>query len=202
MRMNDERQNYYNDDVYSDVDTSYSSTRFSPEVQEFSLQTIQEKLGSFVETEANDASVSADVMPTEQTLTMNYRRNYQAETVVAKKWSTKTKVATVCYVAAVLILVLGISLAAVSVNGVFAQTATLTADYSTVVKNVEILDGALAAEDVNDLAAKAEQFGYVDTAQSSTQTYDKVETRPAQNFEVKTNWFDSLCDWLCEVFGG
>lgn len=202
MRMNDERQNYYNEDVYSDVDTSYSSTRFSPEVQEFSLQSIQEKLGSFVETETNDASTSADVMPTEQTLTMNYHRNYQTEAVPAKKLSTKTKVAVVCYVAAVLILVLGISLAAVSVNGIFAQTTTLTADYSSVVKDIEALDASLAVEDVDMLAEKAAEFGYIDAAQSSTQTYTKVETRPAQNFEVQTNWFDSLCDWLCGVFGG
>lgn len=202
MRMNDEKQNYYNEDVYSDVDTSYSSTRFSPEVQEFSLQSIQEKLGSFVETENSDVATSADVMPTEQTLTMNYHRNYQTETVAAKKLSTKTKVAVVCYVAAVLVLILGISLVAVSVNGVFAQNTTLTADYSSVVKDIEVLDESLAVEDVDMLAEKAAEFGYIDAAQSSTQTYTKVETRPAQNFETQTNWFDSLCDWLCGVFGG
>lgn len=202
MRMNDERQNYYNEDVYSDVDTSYSATRYSPEVQEFSLESIQEKLGSFVETEQVDGATSADVMPTEQTLTMNYRRNYQTETAVAKKLNTKTKVAVVCYVAAVLVLILGISLAAVSVNGAFAQTTTLTADYSAAVKDIEALDATLAVEDVDMLAEKAAEFGYIDAAQSSTQTYTEVETRPAQNFEVQTNWFDSLCDWLCGVFGG
>jgi len=200
--MNDEKQNYYNEDVYSDVDTSYSTTRFSPEVQEFSLESIQEKLGSFVETEQADGSTNSDVMPTEQTLTMNYRRNYQTETAVAKKLSTKTKVAVVCYVAAVLVLILGISLAAVSVNGAFAQTTTLNADYSSVVKDIEALDATLAVEDVDMLAEKAAEFGYIDAAQSSTQTFTKVETRPAQNFEVQTNWFDSLCDWLCGVFGG
>ena len=202
MRMNDERQNYYSEDVYSDIDTSYSSTRFSPEVQEFSLQSIQEKLGSFVETEVSDAAVSEDVMPTEQTLTMNYRRNYQSETAVAKKMSTKTKVAIACYVLVVLMLVAGISVAAWSVNGVFAKTAILNADYSSVVKDIEALDAELSVEDVNRLAEKAAEFGYVDAAQSSTETFTRVETRPAQNFGARTNWFDSLCDWLCGVFGG
>ena len=202
MRMNEGRQNYYNEDVYSDVDTSYSSTRFSPEVQEFSLQSIQEKLGSFVETDVTDTVASADVMPSEQTLTMNYRRNYQTETVVAKKVSTKTKVAVACYVAVVLLLVLGISLTAVSVNGIFTQTTALNADYSAVMEDIAALDAALAVEDVDMLAQRAAEFGYVDASQSSTQTFTKVETRPAQNFGTSTNWFDSLCDWLCGVFGG
>ena len=202
MRMNDERQNYYNDDVYSDVDTSYSSTRFSPDVQEFSLESIQEKLGSFVETETTDVTIGADVMPSEQTLTMNYRRNYQTGVVVAKKVSTKTKVAVAGYVAAVLLLVLAISLTAVSVNGIFADTTVLNADYSEVMQDIAALDAELAVEDVDGLAQRAAEFGYVDTAQSSTQTFTKVETRPAQNFGTHTNWFDSLCDWLCGVFGG
>ena len=202
MKMNDERQIYLNEDVYSDIDTSYSSTHFSSDVQEFSLESIQEKLGSFVDAGPVEASVGADVMPTEQTLTMNYLRNYQSDTATAKKLSTKTKVAIVCYVAAVLVLVLGISLTAVSVNGVFAQTAMLNADYSSVVGDIAALESELAVEDVDMMAKKAAEAGYVDTAQSSTQTFTKVETRPAQNFGSHTNWFDSLCDWLCGVFGG
>lgn len=205
MRMNADRQNYENYDVYSDLNTPYSATQLAQDTQEFSLKQVQEKLGiiSSVEEPVTSVDSNADVMPSQ--LTMNNRRYYETgATAVASKLSTKTKVAIVCYVAAVLVLVLGIALASVSVSGVFAETTKLTADYAGVVEQVNALEQQLAVEDYVALAERAAELGYIDASQvnNNTCTYTEVETRPAQNFNIETNWFDSLCDWLCNVFGG
>lgn len=205
MRMNADRQNYENYDVYSDLNTPYSATQLAQDTQEFSLKQVQEKLGiiSSVEEPVTSADSNADVMPSQ--LTMNNRRYYETgATAVASKLGTKTKVAIVCYVAAVLVLVLGIALASVSVSGVFAETTKLTADYAEVVERVNAWEQQLAVEDYVALAERAAELGYIDASQvnNNTCTYTEVETRPAQNFHIETNWFDSLCDWLCNVFGG
>lgn len=205
MRMNADRHNYDNYDVYSGLNTPYSDTQVATENQEFSLKQVQEKLGIFsnVDETAVNADANVDVMPSQ--LTMNNKRYYESGvTAVAGKMSTKTKVAIVCYVAAVLVLVLGIALTSVSVSGVFAETVKLTADYESVLQDVEALNQQLAVEDYIALAERAAQLGYIDASQvnNNTCTYTEVETRPAQNFNIESNWFDSLCDWLCNVFGG
>ncbi len=209
MRTNAERQNYENYDVYSDLNTPYSTTTYSTDNQEFSLRDAQEKLGLISNTADNtkervDVGTNADVMPSE--LTMTNKRYYEAGTTTSTstKISTKTKVAVICYVAAVLVLVLGIALASVSVSSVFANTTKLTADYQSTLAEVDTLDSQLAVEDYAALAERAAELGYIDASQvnNNTSTYTQVETRPAQNFHIETNWFDSFCDWLCNVFGG
>ena len=206
MRMNSEKREYDNADVYSDLDTSYSATYLNQDAPEFSLQSVQQKLGQFTSVEdpatANGAA-NADAMPSQQTLKMNYQREYQSGSVAtAKKVSTKTKVVAISYVAVVLLLVLGIALTSVAVSGVFAETAQLSADYAGVVREVSALDELLSVEDYAALAERAEELGYIDASESNTQTYTEVETRPAQNFNIETNWFDSLCDWVSNAFGG
>lgn len=204
MRMNAERQNQENYDVYSDLNTSYSVGYFAPDAQEFSLQEVQEKLGKFsdIEEPVLNGNAGTDVMPSQQTLTMNYQREYKSNVAVAKKVSTKTKVAAICYVAAVLVLVLGIALTSVAVSGVFAETAQLTADFAEVTSQIAALDEQLGEEDYSALAERAAELGYIDASKGNTATYTEIETRPAQNFNVETNWFDQFCDWLCGVFGG
>lgn len=208
MRMNADKREYDNIDVYSDLNTPYSATNFADDGQEFSLQEVQQKLGTVSQTEApaaNNGVLNADVMPTQQTLTMNYQREYQSNAVSAsKKVSTKTKVIAVSYVAVVLILVLGIALTSVAVSGAFSEAMTLSAGYQAAVDQVAALEAQLAVEDNAALTARAEALGYTNASQTNanTQTYTVVETRPAQNFNIETNWFDSLCDWLCNVFGG
>ena len=77
MRMNADKHNYGNSDVYSDLNTSYSATYLASDAQEFSLQSVQEKLGSFSQVEeTSNGALNADTMPTQQTLTMNYQREY------------------------------------------------------------------------------------------------------------------------------
>lgn len=192
-------------DVYTDLNTSYSPTDYNEtDTQEFSLQAIRDKLGNITDTvdpATTNETLTADSMPTQQTLTMNYQRQYQTE-VATGKLSTKAKVAIICYVAAVLAMILGITLASVAVSGVFQETVTLNATYDSVVSDVAALEEQLAQEDFAELKAQAAELGYVSADNSNTQTFTRVETRPAQNFNIQTNWFDSLCDWLCGVFGG
>ena len=206
MRMNAERQNPENYDVYSDLNTPYSTTYFAPDAQEFSLQEVQEKLGKFSDSEEPvfSGNTGTDVMPSQQTLTMNYQREYKSNVSAAKKISTKTKVAAICYVAVVLVLVLGIALTSVSVSGIFAQTAQLSDVLAEASAKLAELDKQLADEDREELARRAAELGYIDASQgnANTATYTEIETRPAQNFNVETNWFDQFCDWICGVFGG
>lgn len=208
MRMNAEDQSYETFDVYSGLDTPYSSDVFAPDGQEFSLKEVQEKLGTFAPVEesiVNENGVrNDDFMPSQQTLLMRYQKNYQSNVAAAKKLTTKTKVTIICYVAIVLALILGISLASVSVSGVYAETAKLTADYNAVLDEVAALEATLAVEDAAALTERAEALGYIDSLQGNNNTcnYTQVETRPAQNFHIESNWFDSLCDWLCNAFGG
>lgn len=55
---------------------------------EFSLQSVQQKLGQFTSVEdpatANGAA-NADAMPSQQTLKMNYQREYQSGSVATAK---------------------------------------------------------------------------------------------------------------------
>lgn len=201
--MNADKREYNNTDVYSDLSTSYSATYAVPDTQEFTLDSISKKLGAIAPAEDNAAvQANADIMPSSQTQQMSYQRHYQSNTATAKKVSTKAKVACVSYVAVVLLLVLGITLTAVAVSGVFGETLRISANYAEVADKVAALDEQLAQEDYGALAERAEELGYIDASESNTQMYTEVETRPAQNFNIETNWFDSLCDWLSGAFGG
>ena len=201
--MNADKREYNNTDVYSDLSTSYSATYAVPDTQEFTLDSISKKLGAIAPAEDNAAvQTNADIMPSSQTQQMSYQRHYQSNTATAKKVSTKVKVACVSYVAVVLLLVLGITLTAVAVSGVFGETLQISANYAEVADKVAALDEQLAQEDYGALAERAEELGYIDASESNTQMYTEVETRPAQNFNIETNWFDSLCDWLSGAFGG
>lgn len=191
-------------DVYSDVKTSYSANHFNTDTQqEFSLSSIQERLGQLSPIEDADITVAtADVMPSSQTLNMSYSRNYSEQTRVASKLSTKSKVLIASYAIVVLALIIGVTLCSVSVGGSFVAATTLNAEYAEVANRVAELTEQVNAEDYAALVERAAKLGYIDASTSNTQTYTEIETRPAQNFNVQTNWFDSLCDWLSGAFGG
>lgn len=189
-------------DVYQDVQPSYSATVFGAETQDFTIDSIQQKLGPFVPLQDEDEVYSkADVKPSNQTLKLSYARDYAAEQTSTKaKLNTKSKVMIASYAIVVLALVLAVTLCGVSVSGSFATATALNAEYVETAAKVEELSG-LTAEDYAALAEKAAELGYIDASRSNTQTYTEIKTRPAQNFNVETNWFDSLCDWFSGVFG-
>lgn len=201
---NDRNYSETQTDVYQDVKTSYSATLFGAEqTQEFSLDAIKQKLGTFnpVEEEEN-LSTRSDVKPSDQTLRMSYARDYSASQAATKsRLSVKTKVAIASYAVVVLALILAVTLCGVSVSSSFGAATALNAEYVESAAKVAELSEQIT-EDYAALAEKAAELGYIDASRSNTQTYTEIETRPAQNFNVETNWFDSLCDWLSGAFGG
>lgn len=189
-------------DVYSDVKTPYSSTQFEQDNQEFSLANIQQRLGVISTAEETTQTTSPDLMPSSQTLEMNYVRQYQQNSATATQSSTKTKVLVASYVVVALALVLAVTLCGVTVSASFAGVNKLAVDYSELEAQVAQLSEQAQYVDYDALAQRAEQLGYIDASKSNTLTYERLQTRPAQNFAVQTNWFDTLCDWICEVIGG
>ena len=194
-------------DVYQDVQPSYSTRRLNADIQEFSIDNIEQKLGTYTPTAAQDddyAVMRGDVKPSDQTLNLSYARNYSADAQAASKprLSVKTKVAIAGYAVLVLALVLAVTLCGVSVTGSFAATSALNTEYTEAVGTVAALTEQSSTEDRAALAQRAAELGYIDASRSNTQTYTEIATRPAQNFNVESNWFDALCDWLSGAFGG
>ena len=203
---NSQFQQQQGQDVYADIRTSYSAG-FGQEAQdnqEFSLQSIQERLGEWNSVEEQENVTSADLRPSEQTLRMSYQREYAAASAkTATRLNTKTKVAIASYAVVVLALIIAVTLCSVSVSGAFASASVLNNEYSEVSATLDKLVADTQNEDIDGLSERAAQLGYIDAANSQkTMTYTELETRPAQNFHVESNWFDALCDWLSSVFGG
>ena len=198
------QQTNYSQDVYADVKPSYSGNPFQQDVQEFSLSSIQERLGAISTVEDLEITeASPDLKPSEQTLNMSYQRNYSAEkSHTAAKLSTKSKVMIASYVVVVLALILAVTLCSVSVTNAFGSALILSGNYTDVSSELAELNKLVQAEDFDALNQRATELGYTEASGPNTMGYTGLETRPAQNFEVETNWFDSLCDWLSNVFGG
>lgn len=198
-----------NVDVYADVATTFgngfsqqSNVVQEQETQEFSLASIQEKLGAFANVDSEANVGTPDVMPTTQTLNMNFERNYSSQSTARAKTDTRTKVAVASYTALVLCLVIAVTLCAVAVGNSFSNFVATDAKYSELLDQAQQLEGQLGVDNTAQLFEKATELGYVDASGTNTRTYERLETRPMQNLEVQTNWFDALRDWLFEVFGG
>lgn len=194
-------------DVYADVKTSYTASPFTQEnaSQEFSLSSIQQKLGAISTAEEADlSSASPDVMPSTQTLNMSYQREYSSEkTRAASRLSVKTKVMIASYVLVVLALIVAVTVCGVGVTGTFGTALSDNEIYADVATTVESLTAQYEQEMQNfDGDARARELGYVGVSDANNVTYSELETRPAQNFEVESNWFDALCDWFSSIFGG
>lgn len=202
MQWNNDRYQQPKQDVYSDIETSASKT--AEENTDFSMDEIELKLGVSATTESADISdASPDVMPSSQTLSMSYHRDYSAtKTHIASKLSTKEKVMVASYAFVVLLLILAVTLCAVSVSNSFGTAILSSAEYLELSKSVEQLTAQSQMENFEDLDRRATELGYIDASRSNTMNYTELETRPAQNFSVESNWFDSLCDWFSSVFGG
>lgn len=191
-------------DVYADVKTSFSANDYSnTAVEEYDLEAIQEKLGQFAPQISEEVAVSTpDTLPSSQTLKMNYERQYEAQAKTATKLNTRTKVMIASYALVVLALIIAVTLCGVSVTGSFGAAAALNAESATLATQVAELTEQAETEDYASLIEQATALGYIDSSTSNTLTYSEIETRPAQNFDVQTNWFDSLCDWFSNAFGG
>ena len=207
MQWNKETNQQPQQDVYAGVQTTLLGNEVvEQDNQEFSLQTIQEKLGAFYGTEEQEvaSATSADLMPSTQTINMSYKRDYSADasTRVFSKLSTKQKIIIASYAIVVLALIIGISLCSVYVKGAFGSAMLLDGEYADLSAQVAELNAEIDAVNYDALMEEASKLGYTEADKANTKRYTEVETRAAQNFDVQTNWFDSLCDWLCNAFGG
>lgn len=201
------------DDVYAGVGTYRYGDDISIDDQQM-LEAIQRKLGGMSAVGGNTVNESADTMPSQ--LSMTFNRNYASQSAAASKssvsaksststsseLSTRTKVAIAAYVAAVLVLVLAISLCSVAIGKSFGAVALQQQTYGETVSQYEALREEVNAGNYDELYQKATEMGFVEVDSGNSYHYDELESRPAQNFNVETNWFDQLCDWLCGVFGG
>ena len=202
MQLTNER---LQQDVYADVATGYAASPFATnqDTQEFSIEDIQQKLGELTtEEEVDVRGASADLMPSSQTLKMSYQRQYAGRGArIASKLNTKEKVAIACYAVAVCLLIAAIAWCGVTVSGNFSFAAIKTNEYSDFASRLEQLNQEVQDEDYTEMDRRAQDLGYTSTSSSNTMGYTELETRPAQNFHVDSNWFDALCDWLCSIFG-
>ena len=194
-------------DVYAGVAPAFSATAVATqENQEFSMEAIREKLGLAASAAVEEQEITAsssDTMPSSQTINMTYMRQYSSsKTRVASKLTNRQKVMIASYAVVVLALIIGITLCSVYVNGAFSQALALDGQFGELSAQVAELTEQINSEDYDALMQRATELGYTEADKANTKRYTEVETRPAQNFEVKSNWFDSLCDWLCNAFGG
>ena len=192
--------------VYSDVNNLSATTNSISSEDQLLLENIQRKLGVYTQNSYVDVDESSDVKPSQSTLTMTYKRDYAqtSNTHVASqaKLSTKSKVAIASYVAVVLVLVLAVALCAASINGSFTAVLQGQDAYNQVSDELAALQEQINNEDYQELMQKAEEMGFVQADTTNSNNYTKLETRPAQNFTVETNWFDQVCNWISGVFGG
>ena len=194
-----------NVDVYADVNNLSATTNSISTEDQQMLDAIQRKLGVYTQSSYIDVDESSDVKPSQSTLTMTYKRDYaQTSPAVASqsKLNTKTKVAIASYVAVVLVLVLAVALCSATINGSFVAVVQGQEAYNQVSDEVDSLQEKVNNESYDELYQKAIEMGFVEADATNSYQYTKLETRPAQNFTVETNWFDQVCDWFSGVFGG
>lgn len=185
-----ERNKYFAEDVYSDIENPYASSTSTGTLSDADLDILA------IQKKYNQQTSEATQQQTTNKVQVK-------ETAVAKTAvSTKTKVAIVAYIAVVLLAIIGISFCGVAVSGAFKSMAALEGEYATVSGDLAALEALINADNYEELAKRAEELGFIDANDATSHTYELLETRPAQNFKIETNWFDQLCDWLSGVFGG
>ncbi len=128
------------------------------------------------------------------------KSNVVAHTTSVAK--TKAKIAVAVYIAVVLALAIAIAFTALSVAGTFQSTSELMSQISGQTEAIDALVAELANADEAALTAAAEKLGLSLPNTGNTLMYDLPETRGPQTFDITTNWFDRLCDGICNLFGG
>lgn len=185
------------------VDT-YETENVAVDTEDEQLREFRAKLGLIDKVVETPHIEDVDILPTRTTMEERYFRDYTADTVaVAKsKMSTKQKIAVASFVAVTLVLILAVTLCSLSVVGAFSSMIATENALASSVADLEVLSAELTADNIQELFTRAELAGFVQMSSANTITYNKLETRPAQNYNVQTNWFDTLCDWVGGMFGG
>lgn len=144
-----------------------------------------------------------DLMPTSETM-----NNTDTESVKGKKTNKNVqddivvesvnKVAVVGYFAVVLAIIIAICFVAVAVNASLNSIAGLQLKLEQTTQEIE----DMYADVRQNADVYAEEIGLVSTANAKTVYYETVDTREKVVYDIPSNWFDNVCDWLSNIFGG
>ncbi len=207
MVGNNSNTTYVNDANVDSIEykpSSYATTAVADD-ERAQLQDIQRKLGLIgANTIEDQTTESADILPSTSTINLSYDRQYDVGNTVSTSvaLSNKTKVAIASYVLVTLVLVALIAVCSISVSGSFALISAQEVSYTEALSELGVLEAATASVSYEQMLASAEALGYSAVDSSNSLSYTVLETRPAQNYNISTNWFDSLCDWVSGAFGG
>ncbi len=199
---------YANDIANDNIEyrpSSYNMQTSQDEDQRSQLEDIQRRLGAFsTNTVEEQASDSVDIMPSASTMNLSYNRQYAVGNTVSTSvaLSTKTKIAIASYVLVTLVLVALIAVCSLTVGGSFAKIASTEVSYNEALSELGVLEAATASVSYEQMLASAEALGYSAVDGTNSLEYTVLQTRPAQNYNISTNWFDGLCDWVSGAFGG
>lgn len=158
------------------------------------------------ENSAKDYS-DPNLMPSRETMQITRPAYYgneertAAKSATKQKYSTKSKILIASYAAVLLALALIITLTTVSVASLFSDVSRLEVELNSQIETVASLDESIeAAGSAETVLDKAAQMGMSGATVDST--FDLPATKAAQNVSVNTNWFDGLCNWFSNIFGG
>ncbi|MBO5772823.1 MAG: hypothetical protein J6R37_03380 [Clostridia bacterium] len=174
--------------------------------EELSLEEMQTKLFgnnmTVSQQETAETELNPDLMPSQSTMTMSFVRNYQDSVAPAKVEMTKTtKIAIASYVAIVCLLIVGIAVCSFLVSNSYAALVVSQGEYASQQETLQAVEESIANLTDEQLVQLGLSMGFVPVDATNSYTYDLLETRPAQTFEIESNWFDSVCDWLSQIFG-
>ena len=115
-----------------------------------------------------------------------------------QRLSQKGKVAVVAYVAVVLALVLVIALTSVAINASLGNIANVQAEINMTIEDIN----AMYADVEQNAELYAQELGLVSATEATTAYYNPLSTREEITYEISENWFDNLCEWVSNIFGG
>ncbi|MBQ2723932.1 MAG: hypothetical protein IJF72_04745 [Clostridia bacterium] len=175
--------------------------------EELSLEAMQAKLfgnNNVSETQTTvETELNPDLMPSQSTMTMSFVRNYKDETIAPAKveMNKATKIAIASYVAVVCLLIVGIALCSFFVSDTYATLAVSQGEYVSQQETLAQVEQAIASLTDEQLVELGLSMGFVPIDATNSYTYDLLETRPEQTFQIEGNWFDNVCDWITGIFG-
>ena len=176
---------------------------------ELSLDEIQKRLfGATADLETDLVEEEAttenpDLLPSKRTIRASYEKSYEPTAPAKFALTKKVKVGLISYAAVVLCLIIGVAICSFLISGAFAQVGELQAEYFAKQEVISALESQIAeATDAETIIQAGLAMGFTEINNSNSYSYELLETRPAQTFQIETNWFDNFCDWLSQIFGG
>ncbi len=191
----------------ADKNTAFKDSYFSAQQKDIAAKLFGEDFDSdewyAINTDTENYT-NPDLMPTPRTMEPYIKEQpyageqYNVSVGQSQRVSKKEKLAFVCYAAIVLALILVVSLMAVSVSATMKKVSDLQTNINTTVSQIDNMYSDVEA----NADAYAEELGLKNGSSTTVQHYEAAETREPLGYDVPDNWFNKLCEWLSQVFGG